>query len=131
MKRPVTTLKMVRLAAAWGVGLYLARMYVEMGWVKFDPNGFWTKAFERWGYPVWMRWTVGAIEVTGGIMLLIPWVASYGAIAVAVIMTGAFFTRMHDHRYVDSAWIAAYWAGLAWIAYEWWPFRRPAPGAKR
>jgi uncharacterized membrane protein YphA (DoxX/SURF4 family) len=122
--------KIARLVAAWCLGLYLARMYVEMGWIKFDPNGFWTKAFERWGYPVWMRLAVGAFEVGGGIMLLIPWVASYGAIAVACVMTGAFVTRMHDHRYVDSAWIAAYFVALAWIAWEWWPYRRPAPRSK-
>jgi hypothetical protein len=43
------------MVGAWLVGLYLARMYVEMGWVKFDPDGFWTEAFESWGYPVWLR----------------------------------------------------------------------------
>jgi uncharacterized membrane protein YphA (DoxX/SURF4 family) len=126
MTIPKVTPKMLRLIAAWGVGLYLARMYVQMGWIKFDPNGFWTKAFARWGYPVWMRWLVGVIEVSGGILILVPWVASYGAMALCLVMTGAFVTRMRDARYVDSVWIAAYWAALLWIAYEWWPYRRPA-----
>jgi len=37
-------------------------MYVRNGWMKFDPQGFWTAPFERWGYPVWLRLAVGMIE---------------------------------------------------------------------
>lgn len=118
-------LKRLRLVAAWCLGAYFAWMYVRMGWVKFDPDGFWTVAFQRWGYPVWLRWLVGVIEVVGGILLLVPWMASYGAVAVAVVMVGALVTRIGDARYVDVAWIAAYTIGLLWIAFEWWPYRRP------
>ena len=128
--------KTVRLVAAWALGLYLARMYVEMGWVKFDPNGFWTTAFERWGYPTWLRWVVGIIETLGGLMLLIPWLATYGALAVGAVMTGAWVTRVHDHRMVDVAWISGYLVALGWIAFEWRPFRlgghrRPFPFPRR
>jgi hypothetical protein len=52
----LTTLKKVRLLAAWCLGAYVAHMYMRMGWVKFDPAGFWTAPFERWGYPVWLRY---------------------------------------------------------------------------
>jgi len=122
---PATTVKKLRLVAAWCLGAYLARMYVKMGWVKFDASGFWTAAFERWGYPVWLRWLVGAIEVAGGILLLVPWIASYAALAVSVVMVGALVTRLQDARYVDVAWIFIYLVGLLWIAFEWWPYRRP------
>jgi uncharacterized membrane protein YphA (DoxX/SURF4 family) len=115
--------KTARLIAAWVLGVYFAAMYIEMGWIKFDPNGFWTAAFVRWGYPPWMRIGVGVIEVVGGAMLLIPWVTSYGAMAVGLVMLGALATRLHDGRMVDSGWIAAYLAGLGWIAFEWRRFR--------
>lgn len=121
----MTNLKKVRLFAAWVLGAYLARMYVRMGWIKFDPAGFWTAAFERWGYPVWLRWLVGAIELGGGLLLLVPWVASYAAVAVSVVMVGAWVTRARDARVVDVAWISAYLLALFWIAFEWWPFRWP------
>lgn len=121
----MTAVKRFRLVAAWCLGIYFARMYVQMGWVKFDAGGFWTAAFERWGYPVWLRWLVGAIEVAGGILLLVPWVASYAALAVGGVMVGALVTRLGDSRYVDVAWISAYLVGLLWIAFEWWPYRRP------
>ena len=113
----------VRLVLAWIVGLYLARMYIGMGWIKLDPAGFWTDAFQRWGYPAWFRVLVGGIEVLGGALLVVPWLASYGALAVAVVMVGAWWTRFQDHRYVDVAWISAYAVALAWLSYEWWEFR--------
>lgn len=121
----LTKWKKLRLLGAWCVALYLARMYVSMGWVKFDPQGFWTPAFEHWGYPVWLRLLVGGIEVVGGVLLLVPWVASYAALALGLVMAGAWMTRVRDARLVDVAWITAYLLALTWIALEWWQFRRP------
>ena len=123
LRMRLTTVKKLRLIAAWCLGLYLAHMYVRMGWIKFDPNGFWTPAFERWGYPVWLRWLVGGIEVAGGLLLLMPWVASYAASTLGLVMVGAWVTRMRDARFVDVAWITVYGVALVWIAFEWWPFR--------
>lgn len=65
-------LKTLRLVLGYLAGLYLAQMYVGMGLIKFDPDGFWTAAFERWGYPMWLRLTVGIAEVGGGTALLLP-----------------------------------------------------------
>ncbi len=114
-----------RLLLAWLVGAYLAWMYFKMGWVKFDPDGFWTDAFERWGYPVSLRLLVGLIEVAGAVLLLIPWTTSYGALGLGAVMIGAWVTRFNDGRMVDVAWITAYTVALAWIAFEWWEWRRP------
>ena len=108
-----------RLLASWILGLYLARLYIEMGWVKFDPEGFFARAFVRWGYPTWLRLAVGAVEVAGGAMLITPWTATYGGLAVAAVMVGAWVTRFLDGRYADVAWISAYFVGLLWISYEW------------
>ena len=122
---PTTPLKWLRLVVAWLLGVYFANMYFNMGWVKFDPDGFWTGAFDRWGYPVWLRYGVGVVEVIGGVLLLIPWVASYAALSVVAVMIGALVTRMLDARWDDVAYIAVYIAGLLWIAFEWWAWRQP------
>ena len=118
-------LRTARLVAAWLVGAYLAWMYVNQGLVKFDPDGFWTPAFERWGYPSWLRLAVGSIETAGGVMLVIPWLASYGAVGLGVVMVGAWVTRLSDGRMVDVAWLTVFLAALLWIAFEWWSWRRP------
>ena len=120
-----TPIKKIRLVLAWLVAAYFANMYFNMGWVKFDPDGFWTGAFERWGYPVWLRYGVGVIEVLGGVLLLVPWISSYAALSVVIVMIGALVTRMLDAHWVDVTYISAYIAGLLWIAFEWWPWRRP------
>lgn len=121
----MTTAKKARLAVAWLLGLYLARMYVLQGWDKFDPEGFWAAPFERWGYPVWLRWLVGVLEVGGGIALLVPWIATWGAVALVVVMVGAGVTRATGGWWVDVAWIAAYAVACAWIGFEWRAWRRP------
>ena len=121
----MTRWKRARLVTAWIVGLYLAFMFVGQGLPKFDPEGFWTAPFERWGYPVWLRWLVGALEVGGGAALLIPWVATWGGISLVVIMGGAWVTRAGDGRWVDVAWITLYALALLWISWEWWGWRRP------
>ena len=118
----MTRWKRVRLVLAWCLGLYLANIYIRMGWIKFDPEGFWTAAFVRWGLPPWLRVVVGGVEVLGGAMLVVPWAATAGGLALAFVMAGAWLTRYFDGRYVDVAWITAYIAGLLWIAYEWRPF---------
>lgn len=109
----------LRLLLVWCLGLYLAHMYIRMGWMKFDQNSFWTGAFARWGYPVWLRVTVGVVEVAGGATLIVPWIASYGGIAVAGVMCGAWITLLREGRYADVAWVSAYLLGVLWIAYEW------------
>jgi putative oxidoreductase len=118
------------LLLAWLLALYLARMYVQMGWVKFDPNGFWTAAFTRWGYPPWFRIFIGALEVLGGILIIVPYTASYGALVLSLVMLGAWGTRAHDARWVDVTWISVYLASLLWIGYEWWQFRLRFPRSR-
>jgi uncharacterized membrane protein YphA (DoxX/SURF4 family) len=120
---PTTIRKKIRLVIAWALGLYLARMYVRNGWIKFDPDGFWTAAFAEWGFPVWFRWLVGAIEVVGGALLLVPWLASWAAAALTIVMLGALTLRLGGGWFVDAAWIAAYLVCLGWIGLQWWPWR--------
>ena len=118
----------IRWTLVWLVSLYLAWMYVRMGLVKFNPEGFWTAAFERWGYPVWLRLAVGTIETVGGALLLVPWTATYSALAVAAVMVGAWITRFSDGWMGDVAWITAYLAALLWVAFEWRMLRWPRFG---
>ena len=121
----MTWSRKARLAAAWLLGLYLAKMYVEMGWVKFDSAGFWTAAFHRWGYPPWVAAVViGCLEVADGD---IPPHTVGGKLRRAGADRGHAGCVGHqgsrwamDGRGMASA---LYIAGLGWIAFEWWSTR--------
>ena len=61
-------------------------------------------------------------------MLIVPRLASYGAIALCAVMLGAWWTLALEQGWGDVAWVTGYALGLAWIAWEWWGrrMRRPA-----
>ena len=113
----------VRTVLAWLLGLYLAQLYLRMGWGKFGGDAAWTAAFTAWGYPAWFRVAVGIIEVIAGVALLVPPLASYAALVLAAVMMGAWSTLAHDLRWRDMAVVAVYGVMLGWIASVWWRAR--------
>jgi putative oxidoreductase len=48
--------------------------------------------FESWGYPAWFAFVIGASEMAGATLLLLPRLATYAAVFLAVIMLGALAT---------------------------------------
>ncbi len=94
-------------------------MFVDQGWKKFDPEGFWSGAFERWGYPTWFMFFIGFLEVGGALLILVPKVNGYGAITLAVVMFGALTTRLiHGMSLVDGVSIAFYMVSMLILAHE-------------
>ncbi len=103
----------------WLFSLYYTLMFVDHGWKKFDPEGFWSGAFERWGYPTWFMFFIGFLEVAGGLLILVPKVNGYGAVTLATVMLGAFTTRLiHGMGLVDGVSIAFYMICMLILAHE-------------
>jgi uncharacterized membrane protein YphA (DoxX/SURF4 family) len=90
-----------------------------MGWPKFRGDSFWTALFEHWGYPPSFRILIGAIEVTAGVALLIPWVTTYASAALILVMIGAAGSLATDARWHDVLTVTMYTIGLAWVGWEW------------
>ena len=86
-------MKYFKIGATWLLTLLLAVVMMGPGSQKFT-GPTWERMFRTWGYPDGFYLVVGAVEVIGGIALLIPRVASYSAIMLAVVMIGAAATQI-------------------------------------
>ena len=118
------THQLIRRVLLFLVTLYFTQMFVRNGWKKFDPEGFWSGAFERWGYPVWFMFFIGGVEFLGGFLILIPRVAMYACLALSTVMLGALVTRsIHGVSYGDAVAIASYMVTLLFLAYEFAPLK--------
>lgn len=77
------------------ISAYFAYMFIKHGYLKFDPEGFWAPAFTNtWGYGIVFMYFIGFCEFAGGLTLLVPKIAKYGALLLAIVMFGAMLTRI-------------------------------------
>jgi putative oxidoreductase len=94
MDVPMERVNAAKNAALWVLKIMLAAVFVLVGIQKLLGRTAWVDLFVMAGYPEWFRTVVGVIETVCGIALLIPAVASYAAITLAVVMFGATFTQL-------------------------------------
>jgi putative oxidoreductase len=69
------------------------------GGVKFIRTDFHTTQFDQFGYPQWFLVVTGAVEVLGGLGLLVglvfaPILGVLGGFLIAATMTGAILTHL-------------------------------------
>lgn len=82
-----------RLDAAkrWLPRVGLGLLFIYIGQTKFDnnPHGTWVPVFEKIGFGQWFRYLTGAMQVAGGVLLLIPRTLTLGTALLAATMIGA------------------------------------------
>jgi uncharacterized membrane protein YphA (DoxX/SURF4 family) len=86
-------MKYLRIGGTWLLQVALAAVMVGPGSQKFT-SPVWERMFRTWGYPDGFYLVIGAVEVVGGIGLLIPKLASVSAMILAVVMAGAAATQI-------------------------------------
>jgi len=91
-------MKYLKIGGTWILTILLAVLMVGPGSQKFmGPT--WERMFRVWGYPDGFYLVIGAVEVGAGIGLLIPRVASYCAMVLAIVMVAASATHVvHGDR---------------------------------
>jgi uncharacterized membrane protein YphA (DoxX/SURF4 family) len=94
MDVPMERVNAAKNAAIWTLKVLLAMTFLVVGIQKLRGGVAWVDLFAMAGYPVWFRMVVGVIETVCGAALLVPPLASYAAIALAVVMFGATFTQL-------------------------------------
>ncbi|AXT20372.1 hypothetical protein D7030_04425 [Flavobacteriaceae bacterium AU392] len=103
-----TSLTRIQSILLWLIALWFAYSLGINGVRKLDPDGFWTNAFQRWGYPNWFRTLIGVLELFGALLLLIPKIRYIGAFILFFVMIGALITRIiHGTSLGDALSIAS------------------------
>ena len=82
-----------KTAVLWTLQGISAAMFLLAGGLKLAGIPMEVQLFAAIGIGQWFRYVTGAIEVVGAVMLLVPSLARYGAVALAVTMVGALLTH--------------------------------------
>ena len=86
-------MRIVELAGTWTLQVLLGALFMVLGAAKFgDPS--WARKFADWGYPDGFYMAVGVLEIAAGLMVLVPRVASSGALVIVTVMVGAALTHL-------------------------------------
>ena len=81
----------------WVLSVLMTLAMAVVGLPKVLGVSPWPEYFATWGYAEWFRVIIGTLQVAGGLALLVPRVARYGAGMLIVIMLGAEVTELtHD-----------------------------------
>ena len=79
----------------WVFAILLAVVFVRAGISKLagpSANG-WAGRLAHWGYPPYARYVIGALEILGGLGLLIPMSRRAAAAILVALMIGALCTH--------------------------------------
>jgi putative oxidoreductase len=111
--------------ALWAISVLLALFFSVMGLPKMLGVGGWAGRFAAWGYPPWFVVLVGAGEIVGAVLLLIPPLATQGAAGLSVIMLGAVATHLVHGESVRVVVPVTLFTLLILVAWGRWPrFRK-------
>lgn len=78
----------------WVLQIAVAGLLLMAGWGKLTGAPMHVALFEAIGIGQWFQYFTGAVEVGGALLLLVPPLVSYAAVALAVVMTGAVLTHL-------------------------------------
>lgn len=92
----------------------LALIFLLSGSAKLAGLEFELRAFESWGYPLWFMYLTGALEVAGGIAVLVPRISALVSACLAALMIGAVGTHL-----VNFEWPMLVLATLILLAAAW------------
>ena len=78
----------------WIVAGLAALAFLGAGLPKLAGFQEFVNNFQRWGYPGWFVYLVGAVEVAGAILLLVPRTVTLASLLLGGDMLGALFTHV-------------------------------------
>jgi putative oxidoreductase len=83
-----------RRVGLWVAQVVVAAMFLMAGASKFAGAAAMIALFDAIGIGQWFRYVTATIEVAAGVMLLVPTLAVYGALALVITMLCAVATHV-------------------------------------
>ena len=80
-------------ASDWMLRGAVALVFLLIGMEKLTGTT-WVKLFEEIGFGQWFRYFTGIVQITGSVLLLIPWTARLGAALIGCTMLGAMILHV-------------------------------------
>lgn len=84
--------RLIKLSVVWLLTILGCAAMLLAGGGKLASD-VWVGIWDNWGFPGWLRIAVGLAQVVGGVALLVPRLAAYGAGLLVVVMSGALLTE--------------------------------------
>jgi len=81
-------------ALIWTFQILSAAMFLFSGTLKLTGAPMMVEMFSAIGLGQWFRYFTGSLEVISAVLLLVPSLAMFGALALAVTMVGAVLTHL-------------------------------------
>ncbi|NKB33490.1 MAG: DoxX family membrane protein [Pseudomonadales bacterium] len=78
----------------WAIAILLGLSFIAAGWPKIMPSESMIRRFENWGYSAEFTTLIGILELTAGILVLLPKLAAYGSGMIFILMIGAIYTHL-------------------------------------
>jgi len=84
-----------RTIAIWALRAALAALFLFAAVMKLIGQSMMVQEFDAVGLGQWFRYFTGALELVGGIAILIPSLSVPGALVVLLVDIGAFFAQAY------------------------------------
>ena len=78
----------------WTLQIVSAALFLFSGTLKLSGAPMMVQMFGAIGLGQWFRYFTGGLEVISAVLLLVPSLARFGALAMAVTMVGAILTHL-------------------------------------
>ena len=110
-----------RRILSWTLQALVGAAFLAAGGAKLAGVEHLVQLFDQIGFGQWLRYLTAALEITGGVLVLIPRTAFVGSLLLICIMLGALLTHLLliGGNSAPAAMLLAGGSGIAWL-------RRPA-----
>ena len=90
----IQSVRLTRRTGAWTIQGILAAAFLAAGSAKLAGVPYMVDLFAQIGLGQWFRVAIGVVEVAGAVALLVPGLASIGALWLGGTMVGAVITHV-------------------------------------